>query len=89
MSFNIEQLRQICMQFSIEQLRQVCSNLKLIAYWSKPKEYVLHIIGVGKLHHAFYDGGEDPLSKEYNPRVPAKTRNCVFGSDNELCFLVH
>jgi hypothetical protein len=60
------------MVFNMEQLCQTCSNLKLTGQRSKPRQiyFILLALAIGKL--------QDPFSKEYDPRAPTKTKNCVF-----------
>jgi len=72
------------MSFNTEQLRQICSNLKLSGYRSKPKADVLWIIGVGKIHQSFYDGANDPANNASDTKAPVKTRNCTFRLINVL-----
>ncbi len=72
------------MSFNTEQLRQICSNMKQTGYQSKPKADVLWIIGVGKIHQSFYDGAKDPASNASDMKAPAKTRNCAFWLINVL-----
>ena len=72
------------MSFNTEQLRQICSNMKLTGYRSKPKADVLRIIGVGKIHQSFYDVSEGLSSSNSDAKAPAKTRNCVFRLINVL-----
>jgi hypothetical protein len=72
------------MSFNTEQLRQICSNLKLSGYQSKPKADVVWIIGVGKIHQSFYDGANDPANNASDTKAPVKTRNCAFQLINVL-----
>jgi hypothetical protein len=66
------------MASNTEQLRQICVALKIQGYRSKPTAEVLRIMAVAKLHQNFYEGEQDPSSKEQD-KTPVKTRNCVFG----------
>jgi len=66
------------MALNTEQLHQICVALKILGYRSEPKEEVLRIMAFAKLHQNFYEGEQDPSSKEQD-KTPVKTRNCVFG----------
>jgi hypothetical protein len=71
------------MALNTEQLRQICGTLKIQGYCSKPKAEVLRIMAVAKLHQCFYEGEQEPLSKEQD-KSQAKTRNCTFWLLNVL-----
>jgi hypothetical protein len=71
------------MALNTEQLHQICVALKILGYRSEPKEEVLRIMAFAKLHQNFYEGEQDPSSKEQD-KTPAKTRNCVFRLLNVL-----
>jgi hypothetical protein len=71
------------MALNTEQLHQICGTLKIQGYRSKPTAEVLRIMAVAKLHQSFYEGEQDPSSKEQD-KSPAKTRNCTFWLLNVL-----
>ena len=46
------------MQLTVTFLHGLCTRLKLVGYCSKPKLECLHILVVGKVQNAFYEGLE-------------------------------